>query len=190
MVTGQEHVLFTATLDFWCHRDLCEAHQRVSLEIAVWLYFPASTRQLSSIRGSQAQCSCWGVPQQGSCGCGEPPLVAVYQGVWSCPSLWSLLSIWWNGAPSRHVQLLLTSPSSLSGSPPSAPSVWSYYSLGLYSVGLATAAGGSVHHLGLLLHCPSLNSRGKWRHQASLHEVRHAGDLQVWVVTPLSAVQS
>ena len=29
MVTGQKHVLHMATLDFWCHCDLCEAHQLV-----------------------------------------------------------------------------------------------------------------------------------------------------------------
>ena len=34
MVTGQEHILFTVTLDFWCHRDSLEVHQRVSPEVA------------------------------------------------------------------------------------------------------------------------------------------------------------
>ena len=29
MVTGQKKVLHMATLDFWCHCDLCEAHQQV-----------------------------------------------------------------------------------------------------------------------------------------------------------------
>ena len=30
MVTSQEHIQFTATLDFSCHHDLLEVHQRVS----------------------------------------------------------------------------------------------------------------------------------------------------------------
>ena len=33
MVTGQEHVLLTATLDSQCHCDSCKVHQRVSLEV-------------------------------------------------------------------------------------------------------------------------------------------------------------
>ena len=34
MVTGQEHILLTVTLDFWCHRESLEVHQRVSPEVA------------------------------------------------------------------------------------------------------------------------------------------------------------
>ncbi len=33
MVTGQEHVLFMTTLDFWCHHDSLEVRQRVSPEV-------------------------------------------------------------------------------------------------------------------------------------------------------------
>ena len=36
MVTGQEDVLLMATLDFHCHYNLHEAHQRVSGKVAEW----------------------------------------------------------------------------------------------------------------------------------------------------------
>ena len=69
----------------------------------------------------QARCPGWSDPRQGSCGCGGLPWLAVLQGIWPCP-LWWPLPIWWSSDPSKHVLLLMTSPASLSGRPPGAPS--------------------------------------------------------------------
>jgi len=34
MATGQEHILFMAALDLWCHRNSRNTHLRVSAEVA------------------------------------------------------------------------------------------------------------------------------------------------------------
>ena len=51
---------------------------------------------------------CWGVPQQGSCGCGGLPWVAVLQSVCPCPPLWFLLftHLQFNGRWGISLQLL------------------------------------------------------------------------------------
>ena len=65
MITGLEHVLHMAILDFWCRRNSREAHQQVSLEVTecrglvlVFCFLGAVTQHLGISRRSLAGVMC------------------------------------------------------------------------------------------------------------------------------------